>query len=186
MLTKSSVFAFYTHTHSNACDLSPNSRWRRPLFSFFPPKTHAMCSASQALNIGHECGLYNKLMFVCSPHPSQGHVGAVNPNLTSCAVCPKGEEAASAKLSAQNILETAYSMTNVMGSSTACVLALNGSTLTGSNLGDSGFMVIRAGEMLMATQQQQHSFNFPFQLGGAEAMGDHPAQVRGWQFRGST
>lgn len=81
---------------------------------------------------------------------------------------------ASVVLSSQDILETAYGMTNVMGSSTACVLVLNGSKLTASNLGDSGFMVIRAGQMVMATTQQQHSFNFPFQIGGAEAMGDHP------------
>jgi len=68
----------------------------------------------------------------------------------------------------------------VSGSSTACVMVVNGNKLGVSNLGDSGFVVIRGGAVLKASQQQQHQFNFPYQIGGKEAMGDHPsvAQVR--------
>lgn len=59
-------------------------------------------------------------------------------------------------------------------------MVVNGNTLLASNLGDSGFIVIRSGAVFVATQQQQHKFNFPYQIGGKDAMGDHPsvAQVR--------
>lgn len=64
------------------------------------------------------------------------------------------------------ILEAAYEDTrHIMGSSTACVVCLQGNKLHAANLGDSGFMVIRDGKLIFESPQQQHSFNFPFQLG---------------------
>ena len=51
------------------------------------------------------------------------------------------------------------------GSSTACIVVVNGSTLHACNLGDSGFMVLRDGAVAMRSAQQQHGFNFPFQVG---------------------
>ncbi|GBF96905.1 phosphatase 2C-like [Raphidocelis subcapitata] len=78
-------------------------------------------------------------------------------------------------LSPQTVLERAYYRTNVQGSSTACVLALNGSTLCASNLGDSGFAVVRDGAAAFQSPQQQHNFNFPYQLGSADGgASDHP------------
>lgn len=62
----------------------------------------------------------------------------------------------------------------VAGSSTACVLAVNGSTLSASNLGDSGFVLVRDGVATFQCPQQQHNFNFPFQLGSAGSMSDQP------------
>lgn len=52
------------------------------------------------------------------------------------------------------------------GSSTACVLILNRETSTvyTANIGDSGFMVIRKGEIVHKSDEQQHYFNTPFQL----------------------
>jgi serine/threonine protein phosphatase PrpC len=78
------------------------------------------------------------------------------------------------KLSAQDILERAFYRTDVQGSSTACVLVLNGATLAASNLGDSGFCVVRGGATAFQSPQQQHNFNFPYQLGSAESMSDQP------------
>lgn len=46
----------------------------------------------------------------------------------------------------QEILERAYDLTTVRGSSTACVAVLNGDQLAVSNLGDSGLLILRAGE----------------------------------------
>ncbi len=51
------------------------------------------------------------------------------------------------------------------GSTTACVLCLEGEQLHAANVGDSGFMVIRGSEVVFKSPPQQHSFNFPFQLG---------------------
>jgi len=78
------------------------------------------------------------------------------------------------RVSAQDILERAFYRTDVQGSSTACVLVLNGATLAASNLGDSGFSVVRGGATAFQSPQQQHNFNFPYQLGSAESMSDQP------------
>lgn len=52
------------------------------------------------------------------------------------------------------------------GSSTACVASLDNATgdLKVANLGDSGVMVLRDGKLVMKSEEQQHSFNCPFQL----------------------
>lgn len=57
----------------------------------------------------------------------------------------------------------------VQGSSTACVLVLDGIHLYAANLGDSGFMVLRGLDIVYRTKEQQHSFNFPYQIGTGSA-----------------
>jgi protein phosphatase PTC7 len=61
------------------------------------------------------------------------------------------------------------------------VAVLNGSTLAASNVGDSGFVLVRGAKAAFQSPQQQHNFNFPYQLGSAESMSDQPqsAMVRG-------
>ncbi|OMJ21398.1 putative protein phosphatase 2C 80 [Smittium culicis] len=54
------------------------------------------------------------------------------------------------------------------GSSTACVALLRGDELIVANIGDSGLTIIRDGEMVFRTEEQQHSFNYPYQLGTEE------------------
>jgi protein phosphatase PTC7 len=63
------------------------------------------------------------------------------------------------------------------GSSTACVLVVKGATLHASNVGDSGFLVVRAGKVAFQCPQQQHRFNFPYQLGSLGSMSDKPEQA---------
>lgn len=47
--------------------------------------------------------------------------------------------------------------------------------LHAANLGDSGFMVIRGDSIVFKSRTQQHSFNFPFQLGrGGNGVFDPP------------
>lgn len=55
----------------------------------------------------------------------------------------------------------------LIGSSTACVVALHKEerTMYTANLGDSGFLLIRDGEVVHRSVEQQHYFNTPFQLG---------------------
>lgn len=52
------------------------------------------------------------------------------------------------------------------GSSTACIVVLDRSShrLHTANLGDSGFLVVRGGEVVHRSDEQQHYFNTPFQL----------------------
>lgn len=64
------------------------------------------------------------------------------------------------------ILQRAYDASHsVIGSSTACIITFKESKLIAANLGDSGFLVIRDGEVIFRTKEQQHAFNFPYQLG---------------------
>lgn len=53
-----------------------------------------------------------------------------------------------------------------IGSCTACVVALHcdENMIYTANLGDSGFVVIRRGEVIHRSEEQQHYFNTPFQL----------------------
>lgn len=64
---------------------------------------------------------------------------------------------------------------NVVGSSTACVIAIdnNAHRLDAINVGDSGFMYIRGSKKMFRTREQQHSFNYPYQLGTG---GEQPEQ----------
>ncbi|RKO98906.1 hypothetical protein CXG81DRAFT_15295, partial [Caulochytrium protostelioides] len=54
---------------------------------------------------------------------------------------------------------------NFMGSTTALIVVLRDNELRVTNLGDCGLMIIRDGETIFRTEEQQHSFNCPFQLG---------------------
>ncbi|PNH00106.1 putative protein phosphatase 2C 80, partial [Tetrabaena socialis] len=77
-----------------------------------------------------------------------------------------------------DILEAAHRQTTVRGSSTACVAVLNGANLLVSNLGDSGLLILRAGKVAFHTPQQQHGFNFPFQIGSPDSMSDQPSSAQ--------
>lgn len=62
-------------------------------------------------------------------------------------------------------LKVATVLNRSVGSSTACVVGLDGDRLVGVNLGDSGLIVIRGNEIVYRTSEQQHYFNCPFQIG---------------------
>ncbi|KAI8562365.1 hypothetical protein RHMOL_Rhmol03G0030700 [Rhododendron molle] len=72
----------------------------------------------------------------------------------------------------KQVLNEAYSNTKARGSSTACIITLNGHTLRAVNMGDSGFMVVRGGRVIYQSPIQQWSFNCPYQLGSSKK--DHP------------
>ncbi|KAK0551776.1 hypothetical protein OC846_003161 [Tilletia horrida] len=57
----------------------------------------------------------------------------------------------------------------IIGSSTALVAVLRGDELRIANMGDCVLLIIRQGDLLFRSTEQQHSFNFPVQLG---MMGD--------------
>jgi protein phosphatase PTC7 len=79
-----------------------------------------------------------------------------------------------------DIMSEAYQYSAyVQGSSTCCILALDGVNVSAANLGDSGFMVIRGLEIVYRTKEQQHSFNFPYQIGtGSADKPQHAQRIR--------
>jgi len=54
---------------------------------------------------------------------------------------------------------------NVIGSCTTVLALLRGNRLQVATLGDAGLIMVRKGATVLRTKEQQHSFNFPFQLG---------------------
>ncbi len=70
----------------------------------------------------------------------------------------------------------------VKGSATACILRClpDEGELHAANLGDSGFLLVRGGNPVFQTPQQQHHFNFPYQLGSKAqgAMNDGPESAQ--------
>jgi len=78
----------------------------------------------------------------------------------------------------QLALDLAHKRTVARGSSTACILCIHKGALHASNLGDSGFMVVRGGELAFMSPQQQHEFNFPYQIGSADSMADMPSAAQ--------
>ncbi|KOX72941.1 Protein phosphatase PTC7 like protein [Melipona quadrifasciata] len=70
-----------------------------------------------------------------------------------------------AGLLARSYYELLESKQPILGSSTACVIVLNKETssIYAANIGDSGFVVVRKGEVVHRSSEQQHYFNTPFQ-----------------------
>lgn len=95
----------------------------------------------------------------------------VDPALYSQALMVGARRAsADAKLSGDpvKLMQQGYEAAkNIKGSSTCCIVVLGGEAhIKTANLGDSGFMVVRNGQPVFRSKEQQHSFNFPYQLGG--------------------
>jgi len=53
----------------------------------------------------------------------------------------------------------------IIGSSTALIAVLRDDELRIANLGDCGICVIRYNDFIFQIEEQQHSFNYPYQLG---------------------
>lgn len=64
----------------------------------------------------------------------------------------------------KRIVFNAVRKTQAKGSATICLVTLQGSRLRAANIGDSGFLVVRDRKVAFKSTQQQHSFNFPFQV----------------------
>lgn len=54
---------------------------------------------------------------------------------------------------------------NTLGSTTACIAVLRHDELRVANIGDCGISVIRHNQYVFRSEEQQHAFNFPYQLG---------------------
>jgi len=101
-----------------------------------------------------------------------GDIG-VDPALYSKSLMEGGKLSVESSLIGRDpvdIMNEAYQYsTYVQGSSTCCICVLDGVHLNAANLGDSGFMVLRGLEIVYRTKEQQHSFNFPYQIGTGSA-----------------
>jgi len=94
------------------------------------------------------------------------------------------------KLLAQAFREMKENKQQLVGSSTACLMMLSHTDLKlyTANIGDSGFLVVRQGEVVHRSQEQQHYFNTPFQLSlpptelQSEVLSDQPESADQYEF----
>ncbi len=89
----------------------------------------------------------------------------VNPSLYSATLMKNIRSLSKTHNNPLQLMNNAYQQTHVQGSSTCCVLSIEGCTVRAANLGDSGFVIIRRGRIVHRSKTQQHAFNFPYQLG---------------------
>lgn len=98
-----------------------------------------------------------------------------------------------AAIIARAYYELLENKTHILGSSTACVVVLQGDAgdaghLYSANIGDSGFLVVRDGLVVHRSQEQQHYFNTPFQLSlpppgtNAHVLSDRPESAETLEF----
>ncbi|KAI9331238.1 phosphatase 2C-like domain-containing protein [Zopfochytrium polystomum] len=107
----------------------------------------------------------------------------VSEELAAAEATRTDSEARHLRFDSRQLLQRAYSKASadaekegIVGSTTALVAVLEGDHLHVCSLGDCGLMVIRDGEAIFRTEEQQHSFNFPFQLGTSSKDGPSDAQ----------
>jgi len=94
------------------------------------------------------------------------------------------------KLLEQGFREMQENKQQIIGSSTACLMMLSHTDLMlyTSNIGDSGFLVVRSGEVVHRSHEQQHYFNTPFQLSlpptelQSEVLADRPESADQYEF----
>jgi protein phosphatase PTC7 len=80
----------------------------------------------------------------------------------------------------KDLLILSVKETKSIGTSTfvAAKLRENEAVLDGLNLGDSGYMLVRAKEVVFKTKEQQYKFNHPFQCGTNYKLPYHAAQLQ--------
>jgi len=78
-------------------------------------------------------------------------------------------QARSRKATSIEALDAAHRLTRKPGSATACILRVDqdNDEIDASNLGDSGFIVVRNKQAVFQTPHQEHFFDCPYQLGAA-------------------
>lgn len=67
----------------------------------------------------------------------------------------------------------AHMRTELKGSCTATLASLHGERLCVANIGDSGFVVVRGGEIVAQSLPMHHGFDLPFHIG--HDAGDEPS-----------
>ena len=77
-------------------------------------------------------------------------------------MCFTEQAVLSGELDPVKALRRTYDGNQERGTSTACVAVLKEGDLVSINLGDSGFIVIRDGQVFQSRSVTIHSFNFPF------------------------
>jgi Stage II sporulation protein E (SpoIIE) len=108
----------------------------------------------------------DEAMYIDDPYTI---TNTMNPYVAAPAPSSSRRSALEDEYNSLGALAIAHRLTKKAGSATACVLRLDPTTgeLDAANLGDSGFLVIRNGQIVFQSPALQHFFDCPFQFGAA-------------------
>lgn len=136
---------------------------------FFPPSRVSYYRTHCHRGVGGEDSyfIHKYALGVADGVGGWGEVG-IDPSHFSRALTRGAEKAALVgERDALALMRAGYDAARgVRGSSTFCIVTLSdsNSSLVAANLGDSGFRLIRDSKIVFRSEEQQHSFNYPFQL----------------------
>eukprot|EP00288_Rhodomonas_lens_P014154 CAMPEP_0177706612 /NCGR_PEP_ID=MMETSP0484_2-20121128/9317_1 /TAXON_ID=354590 /ORGANISM="Rhodomonas lens, Strain RHODO" /LENGTH=352 /DNA_ID=CAMNT_0019218083 /DNA_START=67 /DNA_END=1125 /DNA_ORIENTATION=- len=137
-------------------------------------------------SVGVDSGLYSKALAhqIEVEFLSWDRNTSIASAASSAASSPRSNSSSSSSLDCEarpllEILERAYAHVSARGLEGSCTVCMSMLLPTGQlhtlNLGDSGLRVVREGTIAFATTEQQHSFNYPLQLGSTSV--DIPADA---------
>ncbi|XP_059646237.1 probable protein phosphatase 2C 55 isoform X2 [Cornus florida] len=142
--------------------------------SFYIPKhltapgqdVHFICSEQKTIGVADGVGGWSKKGVDAGYYARQLMANTVT------AICDQIE----GPIDPKTVLNEGFLNTELKGSSTACIITLTGNNLHAANIGDSGFLLLRGGEVVYQSPVQQHRFNCPYQLGNNN---DSPSSAQG-------
>lgn len=133
---------------------------------------------------GEDAGVLNPTMLAVADGVGGWAQSGVDPAIYSRRLCALLESLYESKddrylASPRSLLVDAVDQNKEVGSCTICIVQLDehAPVVTSCNLGDSGYMILRQHEqtknleIVYESKEQQHAFNFPFQVG---TNGDSP------------
>ncbi|CAI9087421.1 OLC1v1021487C1 [Oldenlandia corymbosa var. corymbosa] len=141
--------------------------------AYYLPKTalgedaHFICDEQQTIGVADGVGGWSRYGIDSGVYARKLMDNAVE----SIQQQPKG------KVNPGKVLADAFFNNEAEGGSTACIITLKNNALHAVNLGDSGFLLIRDGEIVYRSPIQQRYFNCPFQLSNSKN-GDAPDSAR--------
>ena len=128
---------------------------------------------------GEDAFAYNKTMMCVADGVGGWNHQGVDPSKYSSALITNYQKLYNKtqldKINDKVLFSKACSLSkSIIGSSTFCSCRLYDNTLHTLNLGDSGYALIQNGKLTYKSKEQQHSFNFPYQVG---THGDNPMKA---------
>ncbi|CAI9780900.1 unnamed protein product [Fraxinus pennsylvanica] len=85
--------------------------------------------------------------------------------MSNVATSVRNEKKKNGIVNPKRALTEAFRFTDSQGSTTACIITLQGEFLHCANVGDSKFVLIRDGKVVFSSPIQTNAFNNPYQLG---------------------
>mmetsp|Transcript_3286 Transcript_3286/g.5274 ORF Transcript_3286/g.5274 Transcript_3286/m.5274 type:complete len:370 (-) Transcript_3286:51-1160(-) len=145
---------------------------------YFDAKAQVIPHPDKATTGGEDANFVSRYVLGVADGVGGWNLSGVDPSKYSRALVGGAlESAEDGEVDPLTVMEAGADKANgILGSATLCVVSLYDGKFHSANIGDSGYMIFRNNELLYRSKEQQHDFNFPYQLG--EGSGDTPAHAQ--------